>query len=65
MYQLEEKLDDTIIACNSSYLAIQNVFQKDSSDTFLNIYNLQGETLLNFLERINNDPLRGDSIVFE
>ncbi len=40
MYQLEEKLDDTIIACNSSYLAIQNVFQKDSSDTVLNIYNL-------------------------
>lgn len=40
MYQLEEKLDDTIIACNSSYLAIQNVFQKDSSDTVLNIYNI-------------------------
>lgn len=51
----------------TAYIFVEDSIYKfeELASTFFNIYNLQGETLLNFLERINNDPLRGDSIVFE
>lgn len=48
------------------------VFVEDSiykfeelSESFLNIYQLEGDILLDFIERINNDPCGGDMFVFE
>jgi len=38
---------------------------EEIAQSFLNLYMLNGEDLLLFIERLNNDPLGGDEFVFE
>ena len=54
------------ISYSTTYIFVEDSIYKfeDLANSFLNIYELKEEKLLNFLERINNDPLGGDGVVF-
>lgn len=53
------------ISYSTGYIFVDESVYKfeELAGRFLNIYQLKEENLFNFLERINNDPLRGDKLV--
>lgn len=55
------------VSYSTGYILVEEGIYKfeELASSFLNVHRLQKNELLDFIERINNDPLRGDRIVFE
>ncbi len=63
-YQIMQTLEKINYSTGYIFVDEENNLFEEIAQSFLNLYQLMDQDLLNFIERMNNDPLGGDSFVF-